>query len=79
MRLELAAYPVRHARLGTRASYDDGVLTIDRDAVTRLVRDDPRIGAVRLEIVHPGDSVRVLRALDAVEPLHKPDTHSSNT
>ena len=33
-----------------------------------LVLRDPRIAEVRLELAHPGDSARVLRALDAVEP-----------
>jgi glycine reductase len=48
------------------------VLTIDPDIVRRLVLDDPRIADVQLELAHPGESVRVLRALDAIEPLHKP-------
>lgn len=73
MRLEVAAFPVRRAQLGTFVAYDDGALTIDAGAVSRLVLQDPRIAAVRLEVVHPGDSVRVLRALDAIEPLCKPD------
>src|SRR5207247_1113660 len=42
-------------------------------AVRDLVLRDPRIAEARLELAHPGDSVRVLRALDAIEPLHKPD------
>ena len=73
MRLDVAAFPVRRARFGTPAAYDDGVLTIDPGEVERLVLRDPRIGGVRLELAHPGESVRVLRALDAIEPLHKPD------
>jgi Glycine/sarcosine/betaine reductase component B subunits len=39
--------------------------------VGHLVLTDPRLGEVGLELVHPGDSARVLRALDAVEPLYK--------
>lgn len=73
MHLEVAAFPVRRARLGARAAYADGLLTIDADDVRRLVLADPRIAEVRLELAHPGDSVRVLRALDAIEPLHKPE------
>jgi glycine reductase len=71
--LEVAAFPVRRARLGAPAAYDDGLLTIDAAAVRTLVLEDPRIADVRLELAHPGESVRVLRALDAIEPLHKPD------
>jgi glycine reductase len=71
--LEVAAFPVRRARLGAPAAYDGGVLTIDPHVVSRLVLGDPRIAEVRLDLAHPGDSVRVLSALDAIEPLHKPE------
>jgi glycine reductase complex component B subunit alpha and beta len=71
--LELASFPVRRARLGGPAGYDGGVLTIDAEVVRGLVLRDPRIAEVRLELAHPGDSVRVVRALDAIEPLHKPE------
>ena len=73
MHLEVAAFPVRRARLGAPAAYDGGVLTIDPHVVSRLVLGDPRIAEVRLDLAHPGESVRVLRALDAIEPLHKPE------
>ncbi len=71
MRLEMASFPVREARFGPRTGYADGVLTIDAETVRGLVVRDERIRDVRLELLHPGDSARVLRALDAVEPLHK--------
>jgi len=77
MRLEIASFPVRHAALGTATRYVDGALTIGHDTVRALILRDPRIGDVRLEIVQPGDRVRVLRALDAVEPLHKVDGPST--
>jgi glycine reductase complex component B subunit alpha and beta len=70
-RLELASFPVRHAALATSTRWDDGRLAIDAQAVRALVLRDPRIADVRLELTHPGDSTRVLRVLDAVEPLHK--------
>jgi glycine reductase complex component B subunit alpha and beta len=72
MRLEIATFPVRRAEFGPRTAYADGQLTIDAGGVRALVLRDPRIEDVELEIVHPGDPVRVLRALDAIEPLHKP-------
>ncbi|MBI2217204.1 MAG: hypothetical protein HYU51_07900 [Candidatus Rokubacteria bacterium] len=71
MRLELASFPVRRAELATSTRWAEGILTIDAQAVRSLVLRDPRIADVRLELTHPGDSTRVLRVLDAVEPLHK--------
>src|SRR5262247_160762 len=72
MHLEVVEFPVRRAELGVPAAYEDGVLTIDAGSVRRLVLQDARIAEVRLELTHPSDSARVLRALDAIEPIHKP-------
>lgn len=71
MRLELASFPVHRARLGERTIWADGVLTVAAAEMRGLVLADPRLGDVRLELAHPGDSARILRALDSVEPLHK--------
>ena len=71
MDLTLAAFPVHRAEFGEPAAWRDGVLTVEPAALRRLVLSDPRIGEARLELAHPGDSLRVLRALDAVEPLTK--------
>jgi len=73
MRLQCAAFPVRRVALGSRAEYADEILTVDVRSIRALVLRDPRIADVRVETAHPGESVRVLRALDAIEPLHKPD------
>jgi glycine reductase len=71
MRLELARFPVHRIRLGERTAWADGMLTVAADEVRRLVLADPRLSEVGLDLVYPGDSARVLRALDAVEPLYK--------
>jgi glycine reductase len=71
MRLELASFPVHRACLGERTAWTDGILTVGAAEVRRLVLADPRLGDVQLALAHPGDSARILRALDAVEPLHK--------
>ena len=71
MTLDLASFPVRRARFGTDTRYQDGELIVGRDAMRTLVLQDARIKDVRLELVHPGDSARVIRVLDAIEPLTK--------
>src|SRR2546425_5086223 len=77
MRLELGSFPVHRAELGTRTAYRDGRLEIDRDRVRALVLRDERIRDVHFEVAHPGDSVRVLRVLDAIEPMYKVHGRSS--
>jgi sarcosine reductase len=72
MRLEVARFPVWRVELGSSAAYADGRLIVDPDALRARVLRDRRIADVRMETAHPGESVRVLRVLDAIEPLHKP-------
>jgi len=71
MRLEIGSFPVVSAALAGRTRYADGALDIGEDAVRSLVLGDPRIRDVRLELARPGSPVRIVRALDAVEPLVK--------
>ncbi|MFQ5933705.1 MAG: glycine/sarcosine/betaine reductase component B subunit [Dehalococcoidia bacterium] len=72
MKLELASYKVKEINLGSGPTrLDDGVLRVDRDEVKGLALSDSPFRDVRLHVVHPGDSVRIVHALDVVEPRHK--------
>ena len=48
-----------------------GTLTIDAAEVTALVLEAPRIIGIEVEIARPGESVRIVHCLDAVEPRTK--------
>jgi glycine reductase len=63
MRLELATYPLESVDLD--------------EAAAGLAFDDPRLAAVDVEVVRPGDPVRLTHVLDAVEPRVKPDDPDS--
>ena len=71
MRLELATFDVRRVVLGGRTAWSDGVLTIDPAELTRLVRQDRRIRAVKIDVAHPGDSARIVNVHDVLEPRLK--------
>ena len=73
MRLELATFDVRRVELGARTAWSDGTLTIDRDEVTHLVRQDRRIRAVKIDVTHPGDAARIVNLHDVLEPRIKVD------
>ncbi len=77
MSLNVASFPVQKAQLAGRAEYRDGLLTIDGESIRRLILQDRRIREVRLELVHPGESARIIRALDAIEPMTKVQGPSS--
>jgi glycine reductase len=71
MRLELGSFPVRDACWGERTGWADGVLEIDRNAVSRAVHQDPLVASFSLHIARPGESVRIWPVRDVVEPRVK--------
>ena len=71
MQLTLAEYPVRQIRLASAYRYQDGLLEVDEADLLQLVAQDPRIAAVRFDVVSPGDPVRVTGIRDVIEPRSK--------
>jgi len=71
MRLEMAEFPVRQVRLGSAHRYQDGALEVDGDDLIQRVLQDPRIATAKLEVVTPGEPVRVTGIRDVVEPRVK--------
>jgi sarcosine reductase len=71
MRLELGTFPVSDVRFGQGTRWQDGVLTIDREAVLAAVRDDALVATASLEIAKPGESIRIWPVRDVVEPRIK--------
>lgn len=72
MRLQVGSYPVRRAVFGSRTGLDGDVLMVARDELREAVLGRTRsLRGVDVDIVHPGDSVRIVHALDVVEPRCK--------
>ena len=76
MKLTLADFPVRQIRLGNTYGYQDGLLEVDCEDLVRLVSQDARIGSARIDVVSPGDPVRVTGIRDVVEPRVKIDNEA---
>ena len=71
MRLEVAEFPVREIELGSRYGYRAGVMEIDREDLLRWVLQDSHLEQAELDVVMPGDPVRVTGIRDVVEPRVK--------
>ena len=71
MRLELASFQVEEVRFGSTTTLDDGVLTLDRDALLATVMEESDIEAASLDIARPGESTRIVGYYDIVEPRMK--------
>ena len=68
--LTRVVHEVRELALGERTSYSDGRLTACEESVLDLLRD-PAFAEVRLGCASPGDSVRIVGVLDAIQPCSK--------
>lgn len=68
--LTRVVHDVRELVLGERTSYVDGRLTVGEESVVDLLRA-PAFAEVRLGCASPGDSVRIVGVLDAIQPCSK--------
>lgn len=75
MRLRLSTYQLTRLEFGDRIRLADGTLSIDRQSLIRFASGDPAIARVDVNIAHPGDEVRIVHVLDAIEPRCKAAGH----
>ena len=73
MRLEVGTFPVSEIVEGSQTHWNDGVLEIDLGELRSIVSEDPNVGNFEIDIVQPGDDVRVINYMDIVEPKVKLD------
>ena len=77
MKLEIGNFYVRDIVFGDRLSYQDGVLTIQKEEALEFIKQDDRITEAELYIVKPGDKVRLCPIKEAIEPRVRPDGRSA--
>jgi sarcosine reductase len=71
MKLERGYFRIRDLLFGAETSLADGVLTVNRDELTRvLLKEDQntQVASLTLEIVKPGEDARIVHVLDTVQP-----------
>ena len=72
MRLEVGSVHVRDVQLGAPTALDDdGVLTVDPEAVRAMILEDPHFSDAQVTVARPGESIRLVNVLDVVEPRWK--------
>jgi glycine reductase complex component B subunit alpha and beta len=70
--LERLVHEIDDVELGEETRFDGGRLTVSADEAEALVADSA-LAEVRLSWVSPGESARIVKVLDAVEPRAKGD------
>jgi glycine reductase len=73
MRLETGNFTVNDITFGSQTRWADGVLEIDRQELVDLVLEDPYVASVEFEVARPGDSTRIMKIRDIIEPKVKAD------
>jgi len=68
MALQLEYFDVTDIVLGDRTVLEGGTLVVDQDRLRAHLMEDDHFEDVSLHVAHPGDSLRVINAVDAVEP-----------
>lgn len=72
MKLQFKNFKVDNLVFGEADCYKNGVLTINKEAAIKfLLESDEHLTDVKLEIVKPGEDVRIVPVKDAVEPRYR--------
>lgn len=71
MRLELVRFPVNDIQFGSRTTYQNGRLALDKEELLSFIRQDERITGADIKLAFPGERTRVVGVRDAVEPRVK--------
>lgn len=71
MKLELRRIHIKDIQFGSETCLKDGVLTVNREKLISLLKEDERIKDVKLDIARPGEKVRIIPVKDVIEPRVK--------
>lgn len=71
MHLEMASYDVQDVVFSGENRLEDGVLHLDKVALLDHLSEVSPFDALEIDVARPGESVRIIHALDVVEPRAK--------
>lgn len=71
MRLELGLIKIKDVQFGDKTEVRQGVLYVNKQELINAVSGDDRIASVDVDLVHPGEEVRIIPVKDVIEPRVK--------
>ena len=71
MRLDLDLIHIKDVGFGPKTSIATDVLSINRQELASLLEQEPLFERVEIELAHPGESCRIIRVLDVLEPRYR--------
>jgi glycine reductase len=70
MKLELGLFEIKNVIAASSTRIQDQILYVNLKELTEAIVDD-RFSKMEIDIVHPGDNVRIINVLDVIEPRIK--------
>ena len=71
MRLDLGLHHIKDIRFGSRTEIEADTLIINRADLIARIAQEPLFERVEVELAHPGESCRIIRVLDVLEPRYR--------
>ncbi len=71
MELELASYQISRVELGHEMALHGETLVVNPEAIRNAFLGDSAFEEVMVDVAHPGEPVRIIHVLDAIEPRFK--------
>ncbi len=71
MRLELASFQIDNVELAPETRLSGGTLYVNESELKEHLLPDPYIDDIRVDVARPGESARIVHAVDVVEPRDK--------
>ena len=71
MRLDIGNVHVRNVKFGARTSLIGHTLTINKGELVGFLEQAPTFERMEVELAHPGESCRIIRVLDVLEPRYR--------
>ena len=68
MRLELNIVRIAKVQFADATAVRNGVLSVNRQELEDLVKQDTRLAGVDIELANPGDKCRIVNVADVIEP-----------
>lgn len=71
MKLEQNRIYIKDIQFGSQTAVNNGILTVNKEEMINLLKEDPKIKDVKLDIARPGEKVRIIPVKDVIEPRVK--------
>ena len=71
MRLDLGFIHIKDVRFGPRTAIENKVLSVNRQELIALLEEEPLFERVEIDLAHPGESCRLIRVLDVLQPRYR--------